>query len=75
MVWVSSPAGRVKLKARLYPGMMPHVVAVPFEYAHTHYGRWAAGRGENINHLVPQLPPSLAGTMALGAVKVKVTKA
>jgi anaerobic selenocysteine-containing dehydrogenase len=75
MVWVSSPAGRVKLKARLYPGMMPHVVAVPFEYGHTHYGRWAAGRGENINHLVPQLPPSLAGTMALGAVKVKVTKA
>ncbi len=75
MVWVSSPAGRIRLKARLYPGVAPEVVAVPFEQGHTHYGRWAAGRGENVNRLVAALPPSLAGTMPVGAVRVQITKA
>lgn len=75
MVWLVSPVGRVKLKARLYPGVTPEAVAVPFELGHTHYGRWAAGRGENVNRLVGELPPSLAGTMPVGAVRVKVTKA
>lgn len=75
MVWVTSPAGRVRLKARLYPGIMPHVVAVPFEHGHTHYGRWAAGRGENVNRLVTKLPPSIAGTLPVGAVRVRISKA
>ncbi len=74
-VWVKSPAGRIRLKARLYPGVMPEVVAMPFEYGHTHYGRWAAGRGENVNHIISKLPPSLAGTIPVGAVRVQVSKA
>ncbi|MFQ5892815.1 MAG: molybdopterin-dependent oxidoreductase, partial [Nitrospinota bacterium] len=74
-VWVESPAARIRLKARLYPGVMPHVVAVPFEHGHTHYGRWAAGQGENPNRLVPTLPPSIAGTIPVGAVRVRVAKA
>lgn len=75
IVWVESPADRIKLKARLYPGIMPDVVAVPFEQGHTKYGRWARGRGENVNRLVADLPVSLSGTLPVGATRVRIKKA
>jgi anaerobic selenocysteine-containing dehydrogenase len=74
-VWVESPPGRIRLRARLYPGVGPDVVAVPFEHGHTHYGRWAAKRGQNVNNLIGRLPPSLAATLPVGAVRVRLKKA
>lgn len=34
-VWVESERGKLKLKARLFPGSRPEVVSVPFGFGHT----------------------------------------
>jgi len=61
-VWVESPVGRVKTRAKLYPGAMPHVVNIPFGQGHTAYGRWASGRGVNPNEV------TVAGAELLGGL-------
>lgn len=44
-VWVESPHGRVRLRARLYPGTRPEVIAMPVGQGHKAGGRWAQNRG------------------------------
>jgi len=47
MVWVESPTGRIRLKARLYEGIHPDVVAVPSGLGEAGGGRWNRGIGVN----------------------------
>jgi len=42
-VWVESVIGKIRTRAKLYPGAMPHVVNMPFELGHKAYGGWAKG--------------------------------
>ena len=51
-VWVESPAGKVKTKARLFPGTHPRCINIPYGQGHKAYGRWAKGRGVNPNDLL-----------------------
>jgi anaerobic selenocysteine-containing dehydrogenase len=46
-VEVESPAGRIRVRARLFEGAMPTVVSIPFGLGHTACGRWATGVGAN----------------------------
>ena len=48
-VWVESPLGKIKVRAKLHPGAKPDVVNIPFERGHRSYGRWAVGSGANPN--------------------------
>ena len=74
-VWLESPVGKVKVQARLNPGAMPNVVNIPANLGHTEYGRWAKGIGVNPMHIVANEHDALAGLSALGATRVRVTKA
>ena len=76
MVWVESPEGKIKLKARLYKGAMPDVVDIPLGGGHTAGGRWASAvRGANPTEIVvPQSDP-IAGSAAWLGTRVKVYKA
>ena len=75
-VWVESPHGRIKVKARLYKGAMPNVVNIPLGMGHRSGGRWASGMGENPNRLllVDKLDP-LTGYPIHGITRVKIYKA
>ncbi len=74
-VWVESPLGRIKTKARLYPGTRPEVVNMPFERGHIVGGRWAKGRGVNPNKIMAPRTGNLAGLASFTSTRVKVYKA
>lgn len=52
LVWVESPIGKLRVRAKLYPGAMPNVVNIPFGLGHRSYGRWAKERGVNPNWII-----------------------
>ena len=74
MVWVESPMGRIRLRARLYAGTRPDVVSIPLGQGHTAYGRWARDRGANPNELLAEEYDHLGGELATLATRVKVYK-
>lgn len=74
-VWMRSPFARVRVKAVLHDGTLPGTVNAPFEYGHSAYGRWAEGRGENVNALVAPAKDSLAGGVAWYDMRVDISKA
>jgi anaerobic selenocysteine-containing dehydrogenase len=75
-VWVESPAGRIQLPARLYPGDPHGVVGIPAGLGHVAGGQWSAGIGANANLLVSgDLVDKLTGLVARQGMRVKVTKA
>jgi anaerobic selenocysteine-containing dehydrogenase len=74
-IWLESPAGRLQVRARLYPGIAPEVVHVPFGSGHGSGGRFAEAWGVNPNRLVGGEADRLAGTPALFATRVRMTKA
>ncbi len=73
-VWVESPAGKVKVRAKLYPGIMPAVVAVPLGQGHTALGRYARGAGANPMRLLGSERDPMSGLSAL-VTRVRVSKA
>ncbi|MFQ5882755.1 MAG: molybdopterin-dependent oxidoreductase [Candidatus Methylomirabilales bacterium] len=73
-VWVESGAGKVKIRARLSPGIMPEVVAIPLGQGHTALGRYARGNGVNPMALIGTGRDPLSGMQDL-ATRVKVSKA
>lgn len=73
-VWVESQVGRIKTRAKLYPGAMPYVVNIPYELGHKAYGRWAKGRGVNPNEILVHENDLLGGLAAFFSTRVKIYK-
>lgn len=73
-VWVESMAGKVKTKARLFPGTHPKCVHIPYGQGHRAYGRWAEGRGMNPNDLMVREYDYLGGFLSHFSTRVKVYK-
>jgi anaerobic selenocysteine-containing dehydrogenase len=74
-VWVESPAGKVKTRARLFPGTHPTCLHIPYGQGHRAYGRWAKGRGVNPNELLVRDYDYLGGFVSYYSTRVKVYKA
>jgi len=74
-VWVESPVGKIKVRARIYKGAMPDVVNIPFGDGHQSGGRWMKKVGENPNRLLHDNLDPLTGYPIRGATRVKVYKA
>lgn len=51
-VWVESAHGRLRVRARLYPGTRPDVVSLPVGQGHMASGRWAQDRGVDPSDIV-----------------------
>lgn len=73
-VWVRSAAGKVKVRVRLYAGIMPQAVAMPMGQGHTALGRYARGIGANPMALLGAGRDPLSG-MPARATRVRVSKA
>jgi anaerobic selenocysteine-containing dehydrogenase len=74
-VWVESPAGKIKVIARLYKGAMPDVVSIPFGDGHRTGGRWTKNLGENPYRLLMDDLDPATGYPIKGTTRVKVYKA
>ncbi|MGQ9509058.1 MAG: molybdopterin-dependent oxidoreductase [Thermodesulfobacteriota bacterium] len=75
LVWIESLHGKIKAKARLYQGTMPHVVNIPFGNGHQSGGRWSKNIGENPYRLLGlDLDPMTAQPIQ-GITRVKIYKA
>jgi anaerobic selenocysteine-containing dehydrogenase len=74
-IWVESKGGKVKTKARLFPGANPKVLHMPYGQGHKAYGRWAKGRGINPNEVLVREYDYLGGFVSYYSTRVKVYKA
>ena len=74
-VWVESEKGKIKARARLYPGAMPEVVSIPLGLGHRSGGRWAEGLGENPYRLLGDELDPLTAYPVVGSTRVKIYKA
>ncbi|MBI3001286.1 MAG: molybdopterin-dependent oxidoreductase [Deltaproteobacteria bacterium] len=74
-VFVESPFGKVKTRAKLYPGTMPGVVSIPLGQGHTAFGRWAQGKGINPLDLIADDYDSVSGLPSLLSTRVKIYRA
>jgi len=74
-VWVESPKGKIKARARIYKGAMPEVVSIPFGEGHKSGGRWSKNLGENPYRLIDGDLDPLTGYPIKDSTRVKVYKA
>ena len=75
LIWVESRAGKLKGKARLFPGTNPTCINIPYGQGHKAYGRWAKGRGINPNELLVKEYDHLGGFVTYFSTRVKVYRA
>jgi anaerobic selenocysteine-containing dehydrogenase len=80
-VWVESPAGRVKVPVRLYPGLWPNAVYMPPGQGHRTLVKWgrdsATNRvvGANPNQLFVSGTEPLSGMAAVSPTRVRIYRA
>jgi anaerobic selenocysteine-containing dehydrogenase len=71
---VTSPKGSLEAFAYVHPAALPGVISMAIGEGHTHYGRYASGRGANpLSILVPMWEED-TGVLATGATRVKVER-
>ncbi len=74
-VWVESLVGKIRLPARLYPGIPPETLCIPTGLGHTAGGQWTKGIGVNPETLVSSsYVDELSGLVARQGVRVKIYK-
>ncbi|MBI4082496.1 MAG: nitrate reductase, partial [Candidatus Lambdaproteobacteria bacterium] len=75
LVWLVSPKGKIKVRAKIYPGTMPAVLNMAFGQGHHAYGRWAKDRGENPNDIIPSSFDPMRKLPVWGAARVRLIRA
>jgi anaerobic selenocysteine-containing dehydrogenase len=75
LIWIESLYGKIQLKAKIHPGCMPDVIAIPYGLGHKAIGRWARNRGANPVGLIGPGQDALTGQSILHSVRIKVSKA
>ena len=75
MVWVESPFGKLKARARVFEGIHPRVVAISLGQGHYAYGEWQKGIGVNPNNIIGVDYDRISGGAAFFNTRVRVYKA
>src|SRR5262249_53012109 len=73
-VRVESPHGSFEAAAYVHPGALPNVVSMAIGDGHTHYGRYASGRGANPLSILAPLWEKSTGALAMGGTRVRLTR-
>ncbi len=73
-VRVTSPTGQIEAPVYVHPAAIPGVVSMAIGQGHTHYGRYASGRGSNPLAIVAPRTESATGVPAFGATRVRLEK-
>ncbi|MCG8325324.1 MAG: molybdopterin-dependent oxidoreductase, partial [Thiotrichales bacterium] len=71
---VTSAVGSLQVPAFIYAAIRPDVVAIPLGQGHTHYGRYARGRGVNPLSILAPETDDKSGALALAATRVKIRR-
>ncbi|MHC4769997.1 MAG: molybdopterin dinucleotide binding domain-containing protein, partial [Planctomycetota bacterium] len=75
IVVVRSSRGEMSARAKLFEGIMPNVVAMPWGLGHEGGGRWSDGVGQNPAHVVEVQTDPLTSGAFWNATRVSVRKA
>ncbi|MDP6496960.1 MAG: 4Fe-4S ferredoxin, partial [Dehalococcoidia bacterium] len=71
---VESARGSIEALAYPHPAVSPTVVSVPFGQGHAAGGRYAEGRGANVNDVLDSLTDKDTGALAWAATRVRLEK-
>jgi anaerobic selenocysteine-containing dehydrogenase len=74
-VYVESPFGKIRGKARVFEGIMPGIVSIAGGQGHYAGGRWEEGIGINPNDIIGADFDRLSGQSAFFNTRVKVYRA
>lgn len=72
VIEIASEQGSIKVKAYLFKGVHPDVVAVPMGQGHEAYGRYAKNRGANVLKILNPVADAKTGELALYGTRVKL---
>ena len=73
-VRIESPHGSLEAWAYVHPGALPGVLSMGIGQGHTHYGRYASGRGANPLAILAPVWESATGALASGGTRVRVSR-
>lgn len=74
-VRVESPFGWFEAPAYVHPGAIPQVVSMAVGDGHSHYGRYASGRGANPISILAPAWESATGALVMGGTRVRLSRA
>lgn len=74
LIWIESPYGKVRTKAKIYSGAMLDVVSIPYGLGHRALGQWAKNRGINPIELIGTNLDELTGLAVKFSTRVKIYK-
>lgn len=73
-VRVESPHGKLEAAAYVHPAALPGVVSMAIGGGHTHYGRYASGRGANPLSILAPVFDDTSGALAFGATRIRIAR-
>jgi anaerobic selenocysteine-containing dehydrogenase len=73
-VRVTSPKGSLEAFAYVHPAALPGVINMPIGQGHTHYGRYASGRGANPLSILSPAFDEATGTLVTGGTRVRLER-
>jgi anaerobic selenocysteine-containing dehydrogenase len=73
-VRVTSPKGSLEAFAYVHPAALPGVISMAIGQGHTHYGRYASGRGANPLSILSPMWEEAAGVLATGGTRVRLER-
>lgn len=71
---VESESGHLDAPVYVHPAALPGVVSMAIGDGHTHYGRYASGRGANPLSILSPIGDETTGEFAFGATRVRLAK-
>jgi anaerobic selenocysteine-containing dehydrogenase len=74
-VRVESPHGSIEAPAYVHPGAIPGVVSMAIGDGHSHFSRYASGRGGNPLAILAPVWESSTAALAFGATRVRLSRA
>jgi menaquinone reductase, molybdopterin-binding-like subunit len=75
MVRVESPHGWLEAPAYIHPGAIPGVASMAIGDGHSHYSRYASGRGANPLSILAPVWEKSTGALIPGATRVRLARA
>ena len=73
-VVVESPKGKISATAKVFNGVMPNVVSLPFGMGRRANGRWQRGIGDNPLEILDKAIDQLTGETIWNSTRVKIYK-
>jgi anaerobic selenocysteine-containing dehydrogenase len=73
-VRVTSTKGSFEAFAYVHPAALPGIISMPIGQGHTHYGRYASGRGVNPLSILSPTWEETTGVMVTGGTRVRLER-